>query len=182
MSQRRRRNERVRTPRLEALEDRRLLATVNTLLDVNANDGLTTLREAIAAAVSGETIDFSVTGTISLSSLGELVINKNLTINGPGAGALTIRAFAGTAAVGAGARIFNVSDGNLGAVKTVAISGLTLTGGDVSNAPGGAIRSYVEDLTLTASTITGNRVTNGAGGAVWQLYQNLTINACTDRQ
>ena len=58
--------------RFEVLEDRRLLATVNTLIDVNANDGLTTFREAIAAATPGETIDFSVTGTINLSSLGQL--------------------------------------------------------------------------------------------------------------
>ena len=38
--------------RFEPLEERRLLAiTVNTLIDTNANDGLTTLREAVAAAV-----------------------------------------------------------------------------------------------------------------------------------
>src|SRR6266550_2142551 len=42
------------------------------------------LRDAIAKAASGDTITFSVTGTITLTS-GELVINKNLTINGPGA-------------------------------------------------------------------------------------------------
>ena len=88
--------------------------TVNTLIDTSANDGLTTLREAIAAAVSADTIDFSVTGTIQLTNVGhvgEIVINKNLTINGPGANVLTIRAFGGTAAAGDGARIFNVDDG-----------------------------------------------------------------------
>ncbi|MEZ6071167.1 MAG: hypothetical protein R3C10_13040 [Pirellulales bacterium] len=40
---------------------------------------------------SGETIDFSVTGTIVLT-LGELVIDKDLTIDGPGAELLTIDA------------------------------------------------------------------------------------------
>ena len=86
MSQRRR-NDRVRTPRLEPLEDRRLLAnvTVGNLNDVvngtvtsiaalvanNGGDGIS-LREAILAANADNTdaadvIDFgpSVTGTIS---------------------------------------------------------------------------------------------------------------------
>src|SRR5262245_22010245 len=83
-----------RTLRFEPLEERRLLSiTVNTLIDVNANDGLTTLREAIAASPSGGTIDFSVTGTINLSSLGQITINKSLTISGPGANLLTINAY-----------------------------------------------------------------------------------------
>ena len=82
--------------RVEQLEDRRLLATVNTLSDINANDGFTTLREAMVAAVPGETINFAVTGTINLTNVGhvgELLINKNLTIQGPGADLLTINAF-----------------------------------------------------------------------------------------
>ena len=69
------------------------------------------------------------------------MINNNLTINGPGASLLTIRAFAGTAAVGDGARIFNVDDGDLATFKDVSISGLTLTGGDPSGSNGGAIRN-----------------------------------------
>ena len=74
--------------RMEPLEDRRLLSiTVNSLVDEqdgNIVDGDVSLRDAIANAASGETINFSVTGTINLTGLGDLVINKNLTINGPG--------------------------------------------------------------------------------------------------
>ena len=81
--------------RIEALADRRVLAiTVDTLTDEadgSITDGDISLRDAIAAAVSGETIDFSVTGTILLDdALGELVIDKSLMINGPGAELLTI--------------------------------------------------------------------------------------------
>ena len=128
----------------EPLEDRRLLSTVtvDTLIDVNASDGLTTLREAIAAAMPNDTIDFSVTGTINLSSLGQLTINKNLTITGPGANLLTVRAFDPSGTVGDGTHVFNVDDGNFTADKTVVISGLTLTGADVTasgNITGGAI-------------------------------------------
>ena len=58
-------------PSPEALEDRRLLATitVNTLLDpATPVAGFTSLREAIAEAGPGHTIDFSpgLSGTIDL--------------------------------------------------------------------------------------------------------------------
>src|SRR5207253_1773286 len=52
-----------------------------------------TLRQAIATAAAGDTIDFDlamVTSPISLSS-GELAINKDLTISGPGANMLTLQ-------------------------------------------------------------------------------------------
>ena len=97
----------VRRLWFEPLEDRRLLSiTVSTLVDESDGsivDGDISLRDAIVAAPVGETIDFSVIGTINLSSLGQLTINKNLTIHGPSAGLLTIRAFPGTAAAGDGA-------------------------------------------------------------------------------
>jgi hypothetical protein len=150
--------------RFEPLEDRRLLSiTVNTLIDVNANDGLTTLREAVAAASSGDTINFSVTGTINLSSQGQITINKSLTINGPGASLLTIRAYNPTGAQnGDGSRIFNIDDGNALVERTVTLSGLKLTGGDAAG-NGGAISS-AEELIVNSSTISGNAATGNGGG------------------
>ena len=63
--------------RFEPLEDRRLLSiTVDTLVDEcdgSIVDGDISLRDAIVLAPSGETIDFAVTGTINLSSLGQLI-------------------------------------------------------------------------------------------------------------
>src|SRR5262245_54477233 len=57
--------------RFEPLEDRRLLSiTVNPLVAENDGVGMgagTSLREAVAAAVPGDTINFSVTGVINLS-------------------------------------------------------------------------------------------------------------------
>ena len=57
--------------RVEPLEDRLMLSiTVNTLvdeLDGSIVDGDISLRDAIAAATPGETIDFSVTGTLLLT-------------------------------------------------------------------------------------------------------------------
>ncbi len=81
--------------RYEPLEERRLLSiTVNTLVDEadgSIVDGDISLRDAIAAALAGETIDFAVTGKLDLT-LGELAISVDLNIFGPGADQLTIDA------------------------------------------------------------------------------------------
>ena len=56
----------------------------------NLNDsGAGSLRQAIADASASDTIDFNVTGKIILTS-GQLTINKDLTISGPGEDQLTI--------------------------------------------------------------------------------------------
>jgi hypothetical protein len=58
----------------------------------NTNDkGPGSLRQALAIANDGDTINFAVTGTITLTS-GGLPINKNITISGPGADHLSIDA------------------------------------------------------------------------------------------
>src|SRR5258705_11702540 len=58
-------------------------ATVNTLAD----SGPGSLRAAVAA---GGAINFSVAGTIALTS-GEITINSPVTINGPGANQLALQ-------------------------------------------------------------------------------------------
>src|SRR5207249_12321956 len=97
---------------------------VNTITVTNPGDiGPGTLREAIAGAVPGDTINFAAgLGTITLTSA-ELVIDKDLTISGPGSGNLTITrsAAGGTPEF----RIFNVTSSN----ATVTISGVTVSNG-----------------------------------------------------
>ena len=77
-------------PRLEVLDDRCLpsIFTVTNLLD----SGPDSLRAAVAAANANpgaDDIDFATTGTIGLTS-GQLDITDSVTINGPGASALTV--------------------------------------------------------------------------------------------
>src|SRR5262245_28284668 len=55
-----------------------------TITVTNTNDsGAGSLRQAIADANDGDTIDFGVTGTISLTT-GELLVEKSISISGPG--------------------------------------------------------------------------------------------------
>src|SRR5438876_8223193 len=54
-----------------------------------ADSGAGSLRAALASASDGDTIDFSVTGTITLTS-GELLVGKSVTISGPGAANLAV--------------------------------------------------------------------------------------------
>src|SRR5262249_47195070 len=77
-------------PRLEALEDRSLPSTLTV---TSAKDsGAGSLRAEISAAHSGDTIVFSakLTGKTITLTHGELDLNKSLTIQGPGAGKLTV--------------------------------------------------------------------------------------------
>src|SRR5262250_1020594 len=63
----------------------------NIIVVTNTNDsGPGSLRQALADANDGKTIDATgVSGTILLTS-GELQITHNVTINGPGAGSLAV--------------------------------------------------------------------------------------------
>src|SRR5262245_24935688 len=149
----------TRRPRFEALEDRCLLAiTVNTLtdeLDGSIVDGDISLRDAIAAAPVGGTINFSVTGAINLT-LGQLTIGQNLTVTGPGANQLTIDA-------GRASRVLEITAG------TVGLSGLSVTSG--SDDYGGGISNYA-NTTLTGVVIQGNSAL--LGGGLWNVG-TLTI-------
>jgi len=83
-----------------------------------ADSGPGSLRQALADSNDGDTINFAVTGTIGLTSA-ELLVNKSVTISGPGAPSLAVDG-------NATSRVLHI-----GAGKTVSISGLTLTNGNV---------------------------------------------------
>jgi hypothetical protein len=107
-------------------------------------------------ANDGDTIDFAVTGTIGLTS-GELVIDRNITINGPGSNSLTVRPLQQ-----ASFRVFNVMPSH-----SITIQGLTISFGYAQFAQGGGI--YVDEhvtATIADCTLT-NNYTGDIGGAIF---------------
>src|SRR5437867_10304132 len=141
---------------------------VNTITVTNPGDiGPGTLREAIAGALPGDTINFATgLGTITLTS-GELVIDKDLTISGPGSGNLTIQR--STAGDTPEFRIFNVTS----STGTITISGLTVSNGLALF--GGGINNE-GSLTLDDCAITGNVAKESGGGVANRLNgSSLTL-------
>jgi hypothetical protein len=177
-------------PGLLALEDRLAPATltVNGAADINAADGVLTLREAVllengagdataalgrnltapeAAQVSdvfgsNDTIQFdpSLNGrTITLTGSG-LVLSKSLNVVGPGASLLTVN---GNHASG----VFRVA---LGA--TVSLSGLTIANGagfDFGHTTQGGGIWNDGTLTVSNSTVASNSASSEGGG----IYNDL---------
>ncbi|BAZ24933.1 hypothetical protein NIES4073_58330 [Kalymmatonema gypsitolerans NIES-4073] len=131
-----------------------------------ADNGAGSLRDAIAQAKSGDTIQFGsnlANQTITLTS-GQLTIDKNLTVDGAGANGLTI---SGNNA----SRIFDVPQGG----STFTLRNLTLANGKASgeweNGAGGAIRTVSSDklttLNVENSKFVNNSASGAGGGAIW---------------
>lgn len=150
--------------------------TVNSLAD-DGNGTCTaakcTLRDAILGTSAGDTVGFSLpaSSTITLTN-GQLLIDKNMTISGPGPGALSVRrsSAAGTPSF----RIFNIA-----ASATATLSGLTIANGLVAvvgGSGGGILNNGV--LTIVNCTISGNALTDGgsSGGGISNFgNKSLTI-------
>jgi len=126
-------------------------ATISVHADVitvtNTNDnGLGSLRQALADAMDGDTISFAVTGTITLTS-GELLIDKNITISEPGAQSLVVDG-------NDNSPVFHIASG-----QTVTISGLTITNGRGLGFDGAVYTDNATTLTLSNCTISANSAT-----------------------
>jgi len=136
----------------------------------NTNDsGPGSLRQALADANNDDIIGFAVTGTIGLTS-GELVVNRSITISGPGANNLVVDGNAKD-------RVFHIASG-----ETVTISDLTITNGYTTGF-GGGIHNEDATLTLNGCTITNNSSSSYPGGAIHNDaedigYATLEMNNC----
>jgi hypothetical protein len=131
-------------PALERMEERTLLSTF--IVTNNHDSGTGSLRAAIHAAASGDSIAFSHSlddSTIALFS-GELAINKSLQIQGPGAGRLAVSARGAS-------RVFDITTSGV----NVTISGLTIRDGLA--AQGAGILDQGGSLTLQDDVIEHNQ-------------------------
>jgi predicted outer membrane repeat protein len=134
-------------------------AKAGTITVINKNDsGAGSLRQALLSANAGDTIIFQsgLTGTIVLN--GELLINKNLTIIGPGANKL---ALSGNDT----SRVINI-DNNTKVGPRTNISGLTFTKGLsndflASNQGGAGILNSYGVLTLNDCAFLANVALSG---------------------
>ena len=168
--------------RLEALEERTVPSTLTVTNNLDTGivgDG--SLRGEITAAASGDTINFdpSLAGqTITLTG-GELVIDKSLDIEGPGAGLLTVSG-------NQTSRVFDVSNHasrvfDISAGATVTIAGVWITAGlangssPVLASTGGGILNF-GSLTLSGDVLSNNQAVGnassgkaGVGGGVANL-------------
>jgi CSLREA domain-containing protein len=174
------RRERLRRPgrpRVEQFEDR-LAPSVNPLLVTTLSDASSqsniSLRDAIAAANPGDTIQFQagLSGTIDLSTSeggqGTLTLSNNVTIDGTGA-SITIEG-GNTAGSSSNAEPFVVNNG-----VTAVLNDLTISNGYGSN--GGGVYNNGGTLTVSNSTIT-SCTASGDGGGIYS-WSTLTVSNST---
>ena len=145
-----------------------LTVTINSDGPSDACDGNCSLRDALAAAVSGDTIVFdpSLAGQTIVLTNGEMEIDKSITIDGSGAPGLTIDGDQMS-------RIFWITPG-----MTVLLKALTVING-AADTGGGIFNEGL--LTLDSCSIFGNMTNNvevdgGEGGGIFNSGLLLITN------
>jgi hypothetical protein len=153
--------------------------TNNPVVTSVADSGAGSLREAIATACVGSTITFDTAGvfstpqTITLTS-GELVVSKNLTIDGPDATANRV-----TISGNNSSRAFNISSG-----FTVNISELTISNGSGTGSGGGGIINsgtlYLKGVTVSSNSANmGGGIRNASTGTLYVINSTVSNNSTT---
>lgn len=170
---------------------------VHTVTNLN-NSGAGSLRQAVTDAMWGDSISFAggLTGTITLSS--PILIERDLTINGPGTSNLTISG-------GTATRVFSIDPGVSVSMSNLTMSNASFTssfnyGGAIENlgtlnlsnmvfsnnyaSHGGAALYNGGSLTISNTTFSGNHAgSSSSGGAIYNgqnstlLIQNSTFSA-----
>ncbi|MBP6334380.1 MAG: T9SS type A sorting domain-containing protein [Bacteroidia bacterium] len=115
------------------------------------DSGAGSVRDLIGAAASGDTIEFSVAGTITLVT-GEISINQDLTILSSGAANLTLSGNSSN-------RIFDILAGK------VHINSISFENGTTSNS-GGAIQNASSDTVTIEKCVFNSCVAAFDGGAI----------------
>ncbi|MGH8095543.1 MAG: choice-of-anchor Q domain-containing protein [Chthoniobacterales bacterium] len=152
----------------------RAVAPVTLEVTNGDDDGPGSLREAIRDAAPDSTIEFTFTGTISLTS-DELLIDKNLTIEAPGSSVLIIMRDSNASKP---FRLIEVASG-----ATVSVSGVSLVGGFSVDAEGGGILNSgllsLSDVRIVNNAVIGLISVVDGGGCANSTVAQLTLTNCT---
>ncbi len=134
-----------------------VLADTRTVTNTD-DSGSGSLRYEIANASSGDTIDFnlgSYPATITLTS-GQITIDKDLTIVGPGAEDLAVSGDNSS-------RVFEIESGNAVTITDLTVRDGVATGGE----SGGGIHStgdlHLEEVRIISNTESGSTFSGGGG-------------------
>jgi len=145
-------------------------APANTITVTNGNDsGPGSLRQALADANDGDTINFDPSvNTVTLSTA-ELVITKSITISASPQMVAVVRSSQTEF------RIFHVMPGH-----SVEINGLTISGGHITGDNGGGILNDNSTLTIAHCTVSANTIVSGEsvnvfGGGIYN-SGTMTLN------
>lgn len=133
-----------------------------TTIVTNTNDsGPGSLRQALADANNGDTVTFdpALNGQIIQLTSAELVVDKSITVNGPGPNLLGISRTSSQPSF----RIFHVMPG-----LSVTIAGLTISGGDGGQQGGGGILNDHAILTIDNCVVQNSFVVQyNSGGGIY---------------
>ena len=141
-----------------------------TITVTNGNDsGPGSLRQALAQANDGDTINFDPSVSIVTLTTAELVITKSITISASPQMVTVQRASTPQF------RIFHVMPGH-----SVEINGLTISGGHITGDNGGGILNdnstlTIADCTVNANTIVSASSANNSGGGIYN-SGTMTLN------
>ena len=125
-----------------------------TITVTNGNDsGPGSLRQALAQANDGDTINFDPSVNIVTLTTAELAIDKSVTLSGAPQMVTVVRASQTEF------RIFHVMPGH-----SVEIDGLTISGGHITGDNGGGILNDNSTLTITHCTVSGNAIVSASSG------------------
>ena len=143
---------------------------VNVITVTNTNDsGPGSLRQALADANDGDTINFDPSVNIVTLTTAELAITKSITISASPQ-MVTVQRSSQTEF-----RIFHVMPGH-----SVEINGLTIQGGHITGDNGGGILNDNSTLTIAQCTVFGNTIVsassaNNSGGGIYN-SGTMTLN------